>query len=157
MQVVVGDQHEFDYRVVAESGEAIMDNKKPARIHAMKKEAGITGEDYRSLLSGAAGVDSAKDIPSQAGYNRVIRALSNLLAAQSSGRHPANYFLEKAVYARAKRVPGPKWRGRLAGYLKRPGKTKPAECGERELRQIMGFFSKPEKTEYSWQKASCST
>jgi hypothetical protein len=112
-------------------------NKELARIHTMKKEADITDEDYRVLLSGAAGVDSAKDIKSQAQYKRVIKALLNLRVAQGK-----NILFEKAVYAKAKCTLGSDWRTRLSGYLKRLNKTTLADCNDRELRQIMGFLSK---------------
>jgi hypothetical protein len=114
-----------------------IDKKGLTRIHAMKKEANITDEDYRALLSGAAGVDSAKDIKSQAQYKRVIKALSNLRVAQGK-----NVLFEKAVYARAKHVLGLDWRARLTGYLKRLNKKALADCNDWELRQIMGFLSK---------------
>jgi hypothetical protein len=116
----------------------------------MKKEAGIADEAYRALLSGAAGVDSAKNIKSQTQYNRVIKALSNLLVAQGKtpyGRFlPQKHFFEKAVYAKAKRILGSNWQERLTGYLKRLNKTSLADCNEWELRQIMGFLSTVERS-----------
>jgi hypothetical protein len=124
-----------------------IDKKGLTRIHAMKKEANITDEDYRALLSGAAGVDSAKDIKSQAQYNRVIKALLNLRVAQGK-----NILFEKAVYLKAKRILGTTWRARLSGYLKRLNKTALADCNDWELRQIMGFLSKVEGSGYNYGK-----
>ncbi|MDR0709465.1 MAG: hypothetical protein LBF77_05310 [Spirochaetaceae bacterium] len=134
----------------------MISQKELARIHAMKKEAAITDGDYRMLLSGAAGVDSSRDIKTQAQYSRVIKALSNLLAAQ--GKHPCGKFLpqkaffEKAVCVKAKRILGSNWYGRLTGYLKRLKKTTLADCNEWELRQIMGFLSRVEKSGYGYGK-----
>jgi hypothetical protein len=124
--------------------------KELARIHAMKKETGITDEDYRSILYGAAGVDSAKNITSKAQYQRVIKALSNLLIAQ--GKLPSGHFLprkaffERAVCTKAKCVLGTHWQERLAGYLKRLNKKTLMECNEWQLRQVMGFLSKQERS-----------
>ncbi|MDR2048999.1 MAG: regulatory protein GemA, partial [Treponema sp.] len=109
-----------------------IDKKGLARIHAMKKEADISDEDYRVLLSGAAGVDSAKDIKTRAQYNRVIKALSNILAAQGNNRYGRRLLqktsFEQAVCAKAKRILGSNWHERLTGYLGRINKTALADC-----------------------------
>jgi hypothetical protein len=55
-------------------------NKKSrmALIHVAKKSAGITDEDYRSLLSGAAGIESAADLEYEHQFNAVMKAFENL-------------------------------------------------------------------------------
>ncbi len=42
--------------------EELMDNKKLAVIHIVKKELGLTDTEYRDILQKAAGVYSAKDL-----------------------------------------------------------------------------------------------
>jgi len=127
-------------------------NKELARIHAMKKEGELTDEDYRILLSGAAGVDSSKDIETPDQYYRVITALSNLLMAK--GKIPFGSSIGErkqpfrdAVKAKASMVLGPSYQIRLSGYLRKMGKADLAECNDWELRRIMGFLSRVEKQE----------
>lgn len=47
-------------------------------IHVAKRQTGLDDEQYRALLSGAAGVESAKDIKSWAQYRSVMAALKKL-------------------------------------------------------------------------------
>ncbi|MCL1812257.1 MAG: regulatory protein GemA [Treponema sp.] len=126
-------------------------NKELARIHAMKKEAELTDEDYRLLLSGAAGIDSAKDIASPDQYYKIITALSNLLMAKS--KIPFGRSINKrqtfcdAVKVKASTVLGKDYQVRLSGYLRKMGKADLAKCNDWELRQVMGFLSRIEKQE----------
>ena len=127
-------------------------NKELARIHAMKKEADLTDDDYRLLLSGAAGVDSSKNIETPDQYHRVITALSNLLMAK--GKIPFGKPIGErkqsfcdAVKAKARLVLENNYRTRLSGYLRKMGKVDLAECNDWELRRIMGFLSRIEKQE----------
>jgi hypothetical protein len=55
-------------------------NKKAklSLIHIAKKDVGIGDEDYRSLLSGAAGVESAADLEYEYQFNAVMKAFENL-------------------------------------------------------------------------------
>jgi hypothetical protein len=129
--------------------QSFLNNKELARIHAMKKEAGLPDDAYRILLSGAAGVESAKDIATPVQYNRVITALSNVLMAQGKipfGKSGKQMFRD-AVIAKALRVLGVAWQTRLSGYLQKMGKPRLADCNDWELRRIMGFLSKTEKQE----------
>ncbi|MDR2186367.1 MAG: regulatory protein GemA [Treponema sp.] len=123
--------------------------KELARIHILKKDSGITGEDYRSLLSGAAGVDSAAGIETPDQYYKVITALSNLLAARgglplrsSGGEKPS---FRGAVKTRAHKILGANYRVRLAGYLRKMGRADLDQCSDRELRRVMGFLSRPDR------------
>ena len=116
----------------------------------MKKEADITDDDYRVLLSGAAGVESSKDIETPDQYYRVITALSNLIMAK--GKIPFGKSVEKqpfcnAVKAKANQVLGKDYQARLSGYLRKMGKADLVECNAWELRQIMGFLSRVGKQE----------
>jgi hypothetical protein len=124
-------------------------NKELARIHSMKKEAELTDEDYRLLLSGAAEVESAKDIATPDQYYRVITALSNLLMAQGKipfGKSGKQTFRD-AVTAKALRVLGVARQTRLSGYLRKMGKASLAGCNDWELRKITAFLSRIEKQE----------
>lgn len=47
-------------------------------IHVAKRQTGLSDEQYRALLSGAAGVESAKDIKSWAQYRAVMAAFRKL-------------------------------------------------------------------------------
>jgi hypothetical protein len=47
-------------------------------IHLAKTSVGITDEDYRSLLSGAAGINSAADLEYEYQFNAVMKAFENL-------------------------------------------------------------------------------
>ena len=49
-----------------------LDRKKLALIHIVKKELGISDEDYRCLLKRIAGVESAKDL-GEAGFRKMMR------------------------------------------------------------------------------------
>jgi hypothetical protein len=52
--------------------------EKLAIIHVAKKDVGITDEDYRALLSGAAGVTSAAELEYECQFNAVMKAFENL-------------------------------------------------------------------------------
>ena len=125
-------------------------NKELARIHSMKRDAELSDEDYRLLLSGAAGVDSAKNIKTPDQYYRVITALSNLLMAQGKipfGKPIPKQPFRDAVSAKARLVLGNDYQIRLSGYLRKMGKACLTECNDWELRKIMGFLSRIEKQE----------
>lgn len=47
-------------------------------IHVAKRQTGLSDEQYRSLVFGAAGVESAKDIKSWAQYRAVMAAFKKL-------------------------------------------------------------------------------
>ncbi|RPJ02797.1 MAG: DUF1018 domain-containing protein [Candidatus Aminicenantes bacterium] len=49
-----------------------LDRKKLALIHIVKKELGISDEDYRCVLKRIAGVESAKDLD-EAGFRKMMR------------------------------------------------------------------------------------
>ncbi|MDR1587280.1 MAG: regulatory protein GemA [Treponema sp.] len=51
---------------------------KMALIHVAKKSAGIDDDAYRSLLSGAAGVESAAGLEYEYQFNAVMKAFENL-------------------------------------------------------------------------------
>jgi hypothetical protein len=51
---------------------------KLSLIHIAKKDVGIGDEDYRSLLSGAAGVESAAELEYEYQFNAVMKAFENL-------------------------------------------------------------------------------
>jgi hypothetical protein len=58
---------------------AILKRKeKLALIHIARKETGITGEAYRILLQGAAGIGSAAEIVYEDQFNAVMKAFENL-------------------------------------------------------------------------------
>ncbi|MDR2663671.1 MAG: regulatory protein GemA [Treponema sp.] len=117
-------------------------NKELARIHAMKKQAELTDEDYRLLLSGAAGVDSAKDIETPDQYYKVITALSNLLMAKNGqSACGTKHTFRDAVKARAARILGENYQVRLSGYLRKMGKPDLNHCTDQDLRRVMGFLS----------------
>jgi hypothetical protein len=50
----------------------VLDRKKLALIHIVKKELGLSDRDYRCLLRRAAGVKSAKDLD-EAGFRTLMR------------------------------------------------------------------------------------
>jgi hypothetical protein len=122
-----------------------------ARIHVLKKEAGLTDEDYRSLLAGAAGVASAADIETPDQYYRVITALEKYLV--SIGKLPTGRPVPESkrraffevVRERAKHILGPAYQNRMAGYLRKMGKKDLHDCSDRELRRVMGFLSTVER------------
>jgi hypothetical protein len=124
-----------------------------ARIHVLKKEAGLTDEDYRAILSGTARVDSAADIETPDQYYKVITALEKYLV--SIGKPPTGKpapvskrrtFFE-AVQERAKHILGQSYQNRMAGYLRKMGKKDLYDCSDRELRRVMGFLSSLERQE----------
>jgi hypothetical protein len=49
-----------------------------ALIHLARKDRGLDDDAYRALLSGAAGVDSASKIETEAQFEGVMRAFANL-------------------------------------------------------------------------------
>ncbi|MDR0878967.1 MAG: regulatory protein GemA [Treponema sp.] len=122
-----------------------------ARIHVLKKEAGITDEEYRSLLNGAAGVGSAAEIESPDQYYKVIKTLEKYLI--STGKPPTGKpvpaakrkTLFEVVQDRAKHILGPGCQNRMAGYLRKMGKNDLYDCSDRELRRVMGFLSTVER------------
>ena len=125
----------------------MLGNTELARIHVLKKQSGITDDEYRSLLVGAAEVDSAKDIETPDQYYKVISCLERyLLSIGKLSSRPVGSFLD-AVQKRAERILGPDYRKRLGGYLQKMGKKNLNECSDRELRRVMGFLSSIEKAE----------
>jgi hypothetical protein len=120
-----------------------------ARIHILKKEAALTDDEYRSLLSGAAGVSSAADIKTPDQYYRVVFTLEKYLASvgKTPSGHAANSKkpLPEVILDRAKRILGPGYRNRVTGYLRKMGKAGLDDCSSLELRRVMGFLSSIEK------------
>ena len=55
-------------------------NKKAklSMIHIAKKDTGITDDAYRSILNGAAGIDSAAELEYEYQFNAVMKAFENL-------------------------------------------------------------------------------
>ena len=53
-------------------------NSKMAIIHIAKKSVGITDEDYRTLLDGAAGIGSAAELEYEYQFHNVMKAFENL-------------------------------------------------------------------------------
>jgi hypothetical protein len=49
-----------------------LDRKKLALIHIVKKELGLSEQDYRCILRRAAGVETARDLD-EAGFRRLMR------------------------------------------------------------------------------------
>ena len=135
-----------------------------ARIHILKKEAALTDDEYRSLLSGAAGVSSAADIETPDQYYKVVFTLEKYIASigkTPSGRAANKRTLSETVLNRAKRILGPGYRNRITGYLRKMGKTDLGDCSDRELRRVMGFLSSIERngagtrTQNTDNKAGC--
>ena len=62
---------------------AMLDHKKLALIHIVKKELGASDEEYRATLEKIAGVRSAKDLD-EAGFQRLMRYFAR------SGHYRAN-------------------------------------------------------------------
>ncbi|MDR1903395.1 MAG: regulatory protein GemA [Treponema sp.] len=120
-----------------------------ARIHVLKKEAALTDDEYRSVLSGAAGVSSATDIDTPDQYYRVVFALEKYILSIGSipSAHQGNKKkpIREVVVERAQHILGPGYRGRMAGYLKKMGKADLRDCSDRELRRVMGFLSAVER------------
>jgi hypothetical protein len=122
-----------------------------ARIHVLKKEAGISDEEYRSLLSGAVGVNSAAAIETPDQYYKVIKSLEKYLV--SIGKLPTGKpvpaakrkTLFEVVQDRAKHILGPGYQNRMSGYLRKMGKADLYDCTDRELRRVMGFLSTVER------------
>lgn len=56
----------------AETKRPILDRKKLALIHIVKKELGLSDRDYRCLLRRVAGVGSSKDLD-EAGFRTLMR------------------------------------------------------------------------------------
>lgn len=50
----------------------MIDNKKIALIHAVKKECNMSDDDYRELLKESAGVNSSKELDEQ-GFKKVMQ------------------------------------------------------------------------------------
>lgn len=53
----------------------MIDHKKLAVIHIVKRELGLSDEEYRNILHMAAGVNSAKDLD-EAGFRRLMRVFA---------------------------------------------------------------------------------
>jgi hypothetical protein len=71
---------------------------KLSLIHIAKDAVGITDEDYRSLLDGAAGVNSAAFIEYEYQFNAVMKAFENLgfkSTARSGGNKPRPQWPDK--------------------------------------------------------------
>lgn len=53
----------------------MIDHKKLAVIHIVKRELGLSDEEYRNILQMAAGVNSAKELD-EAGFSRLMRSFT---------------------------------------------------------------------------------
>ena len=53
-------------------------NKKLAIIHIARKQLGLDDDSYRAVLSGAAGIESAKDIKSEDQYRKILHTFKKL-------------------------------------------------------------------------------
>jgi hypothetical protein len=120
-----------------------------ARIHILKKEAALTDDEYRSLLFGAAGVNSASDIETPDQYYKVIFTLEKYLVSigKPPSRRPAGtpWSLPEVIRERSKRILGHGYQNRMAGYLRKMGKSNLDDCSDSELRRVMAFLSAVEK------------
>ena len=47
-------------------------------IHIAKRECGLTDEEYRQLLEGAAGITSASDLKSEQQFDKIMKAFGKL-------------------------------------------------------------------------------
>jgi hypothetical protein len=137
---------------------------EPARTHVLKKEATRTDDEYRILLSCAAGVNSASHIETPGQYYKVIFTLEKYLASigKSPSRRPADtpWTLPEVICERSWRILGPACQNRLAGYLREMGRTSLDDCSPGELRWIMAFLSAVEKNTtkpQSHKQKNCST
>lgn len=54
---------------------SLLDHKKLAVIHIVKRELDLADEDYRDMLEKAAGVRSARDLD-EAGFQRLMRSFA---------------------------------------------------------------------------------
>ena len=55
-------------------------------LHVAKRECALNDEAYRTLLYGAAGVQSARDIKTWQQYNYVLKAFANLVFKVKAGK-----------------------------------------------------------------------
>ncbi len=115
-----------------------MQNQKSrlAIIHLAKKQLGLDEEEYRAILSGA-GVISAKDIASEAQFNVIMSAFSNLGFVSASrgssvkyrktaaGTHPGMISKRQEEYIRGLWVLASRAKDEksLRRIIKRIGKT----------------------------------
>ncbi len=60
--------------------------KKLAIIHVAKKQLALTDEQYRALLFGAAGIESAGDIKTDAQHRSIMQAFRNAGFTAAGGR-----------------------------------------------------------------------
>ena len=60
--------------------------KQLALIHVAKRETGLSDDEYRVFLQGAAGIDSAKDIRNQGQFEAVMAAFEELSFTPCKGR-----------------------------------------------------------------------
>lgn len=91
--------------------------RKMAVIHVAKKQTGITDEEYRVLLSGAAGISSAAEIKNEGQFSSVMKAFKNIGFKNQSASSPERkaLWLWGELHRRGKvRVPGAKG---LYGYI----------------------------------------
>jgi hypothetical protein len=59
-------------KTAAKGPARVLDRKKLALVHIVKKELGLSDRDYRCLLRRAAGVESAKDLD-ETGFRTLMR------------------------------------------------------------------------------------
>lgn len=120
-------------------------------IHLLKAKAHLNNETYITLLYSCAAVDSAAKIATVQQFNAVVAALNKVLAAQGKAPLGAGTYIPQgtsffnAVKTRLRRILGPQWEQRLAGYLKKIGKVRLEECSHTQLRRVMGFLSTVER------------
>lgn len=98
----------------------MIDHKKLAVIHIVKRELKLSDEEYRNILQLAAGVNSAKDLD-EAGFRRLMRffARSNHYRINSQGLTLRQKLFIRHLFAELHWSP-PHCRNFLMKYYRKP-------------------------------------
>ena len=133
------------------------DNRSPrnrliALIHAQKNAAGLSDDEYKTILYGATGKGSCTDCAQKELFS-IFNDLNSVLEKRGQRkvvfrRNPNGHkktTIQDAVIYKARQTFGDGYYNRLQGYLKKMNKIDLASCDFKEIRQIMGWLSTEQK------------
>ena len=121
-------------------------------IHAQKNSCGLDDATYRIIVNGSTGKDSCADC-SMKELKTIFDDLNSILFKQGKDTffyRPRweNPSMSDAVVARAKKILGNDWKGRLDSFvMTKFSKKTYKECDTSELRIVMAFLTNIERKE----------
>ena len=115
-------------------------------IHQQKKKAGLSDEEYRSIIF----TETRETSCSQCTIfqlEQVYRTLNRLLVLKGLAPYRFRYAVSPAdvVEAKAEKLFGKNWKERIQGFITSKKLPELNKCTDKDIRMILGFLSTIER------------